>query len=149
MRRLLRALTRRLYGWTHPGAPPAYMRVVYASPRPVVVISAGDSAWPIDWQTPVCLEPPLHAVSLRDGRASEVVRRTGCFAINHVEDPMPPYTLVPAREIAAMRVQRALGWMECRVQAAHSVGTHTLYLGEVVHLVPPPEGAPSLAHQVR
>jgi flavin reductase (DIM6/NTAB) family NADH-FMN oxidoreductase RutF len=94
------------------------------------------------------LEPALVGVSIgRDLAAHELVRHAGGFGVSilsaeqeHLADRFahrrPPIALwegVPVREgTVAPLLDGALGWLECRVVAAHGVGDHTLFVGEVV-----------------
>lgn len=94
------------------------------------------------------LDPPLVGVSIgRDLATHGIVRAAGSYAISilaaehehlarRFASGMPPIALwegVATRpgELAPL-LEDALGWLECRVTAAHDVGDHTLFVGEVV-----------------
>jgi len=97
------------------------------------------------------LRPPLVGVSIgRDLALHELLRSAGAFGVSllrgdqadvasHFARGMPPIAVwegVETRtgETGAPLLVDALGWIECRVRAAHDVGDHTLFVGEVVAL---------------
>lgn len=95
------------------------------------------------------LEPPLvgFAVS-RQAAMHELLREAGGFALTllaegqeavaqHFARGVPPLAHwhgIAAREGAAGAplLEGALGWLECRLAAAHEAGDHTLFVGEVL-----------------
>jgi flavin reductase (DIM6/NTAB) family NADH-FMN oxidoreductase RutF len=94
------------------------------------------------------LEPPLIGVSIgKESSSHEPIRRAQGFAVSLLsgaqEDEarhfarsgVPPAYLWQG---AAVRdgargplVEGALAWLECRTHAAHDVGDHTLFVGQV------------------
>jgi flavin reductase len=98
---------------------------------------------------PLSLDPPLVGVSIsRDAALHELLRRAGGFAVSllaagqestaqHFARGVPPiahWLGITSRQGAggAPLIEGALGWMECRVEAAHETGDHTLFVGEVL-----------------
>jgi flavin reductase (DIM6/NTAB) family NADH-FMN oxidoreductase RutF len=109
------------------------------------------------------LRPPLVGVSIgRDLALHELLRTAGAFGVSilrgdqervaaHFARGVPPIALwegYPTRcgETGAPLLADALGWLECRVQAQHDVGDHTLFVGEVV-AVEQGEAAPGLVYR--
>jgi flavin reductase (DIM6/NTAB) family NADH-FMN oxidoreductase RutF len=98
---------------------------------------------------PLSLDPPLVGVSIsRDAALHELLRRAGGFAVSllpagqeataqHFARGVPPIAHwhgIAHREGAsgAPLLEGALGWLECRVHAAHETGDHTFFVGEVL-----------------
>ena len=97
----------------------------------------------------VSLEPPLVGVAVaREAALHELLREAGGFAVSllaqgqewlaqHFARGVPPIAMwrdVAAAEGAsgAPLLVGALGWLECRLAAEHAVGTHTLFVGDVL-----------------
>jgi flavin reductase (DIM6/NTAB) family NADH-FMN oxidoreductase RutF len=106
------------------------------------------------------LEPPLIGVAIsRAAALHELLRDAGGFAVSllaagqewlaqHFARGVPPIAMwrgVATAEGAsgAPLLVGALGWLECRVAAEHPVGTHTIFVGEVL-VATPGEDAPPL-----
>jgi flavin reductase (DIM6/NTAB) family NADH-FMN oxidoreductase RutF len=106
------------------------------------------------------LEPPLVGVSVsRAAALHELLREAGGFAVSllaagqdwlaqHFSRGVPPIAMwrdVATAEGAsgAPLLVGALGWLECRLADEHAVGTHTLFVGEVL-LATSGEDAPPL-----
>ena len=103
------------------------------------------------------LSPPLVGVAIAHQAAlHELVRGAGAFAASllaegqehvaaHFARGVPPIALWagietrPGRAVSAPLLEGALGWIECRTNAEHQVGDHTLFVGDVlsVELGPP------------
>jgi flavin reductase len=94
------------------------------------------------------LEPPLVGFALgRQAQLHELLRGAGEFGVSllrgeqeavaqHFARSVPPIALwtgVDLREDVdgPPLIAGALGWLRCRVEAAHSVGDHTFFVGEV------------------
>ena len=109
------------------------------------------------------LRPPLVGVSIgRELALHELLRTAGAFGVSilrgdqervaaHFARGVPPIALwegYPTRrgETGAPLLADALGWLECRVEAAHEVGDHTLFVGGVV-AVEQGEAAPGLVYR--
>ena len=95
------------------------------------------------------LEPPLVGVAVGKANAlHEIVRSAGAFGVSFLRGDqadlaarfalgMPPLPLWEGVDVrggttGAPLLADALGWLECRVDAQHEVGDHTLFVGEVV-----------------
>jgi flavin reductase (DIM6/NTAB) family NADH-FMN oxidoreductase RutF len=106
------------------------------------------------------LEPPLVGVALsREAALHELLREAGGFAVSllaagqewlaqHFARGVPPIAMwhdVATAEGAsgAPLLVGALGWLECRIAAEHSAGTHTFFVAEVL-VATPGEDAPPL-----
>jgi flavin reductase (DIM6/NTAB) family NADH-FMN oxidoreductase RutF len=103
------------------------------------------------------LDPPLVGVSIgRDLAAHGVIRAAGGFAVSilaaghehlarRFASGMPPIALWEGIAVLPGRVAPlladALGWVECEVVAAHEVGDHTFFVGEVVAAEPGAAGS--------
>ncbi len=97
------------------------------------------------------LEPPLVGVAVaRTAALHELLREAGSFAVSvlaagqeqlaqHFARGVPPIALWQGvesepGETGAPLLRGAIGWAECRLHAEHPVGTHTLFVGEVVRV---------------
>ena len=98
---------------------------------------------------PVALVPPLVGISIgREAALHELLRAAGGFAVSllradqvelaqHFARGVPPIALWHGIEILegsrAPLLAGAVGWLECRLEAEHEAGDHTLFLGRVEH----------------
>jgi flavin reductase (DIM6/NTAB) family NADH-FMN oxidoreductase RutF len=101
--------------------------------------------------SPVSLsvDPPLVGVSVsRQAAMHELLRNAGGFALSllagdqeaiaqHFARGIPPLAhwhgiATRAEAEGAPLVEDAIGWLECRTEAEHEVGDHTLFVGEVL-----------------
>ena len=97
------------------------------------------------------LEPPLVGVSIgKQASLYELLRRAGGFAVSLLgaeqEDvarrfaaghpPIVHWAGIPTREggVAPLIDGPCVGWIEARVVAAHDVGDHTFFVGDVISL---------------
>jgi flavin reductase (DIM6/NTAB) family NADH-FMN oxidoreductase RutF len=95
------------------------------------------------------LDPPLVGVAVaRQAALHELVRGARAFAVSvlaadqhwladHFARGVPPIGMwrgiaATEGELGAPLLDGALGWLECRVETELAVGTHTLFVGEVV-----------------
>src|SRR5579884_1313727 len=94
------------------------------------------------------LDPPLVGISVgRQASCYELLRRAGAFAVNLLgseqealarrfaagHPPIVHWEGVPIREgTVAPLVEGGVGWIEARTVAAHDVGDHTFFVGEVL-----------------
>jgi len=94
------------------------------------------------------LEPPLIGVSIgKEASSYELLRRAGAFAVSLLgagqeeiarrfaagRPPIVHWEGVAVREgQVAPLIEGALGWIEARTTAAHDVGDHTFFVGEVL-----------------
>ncbi len=104
----------------------------------------------VSWVTQVSMEPVLIAVSVdQKAETHRLVEQSGVFTVNlwDREDTRPfvkfskPATkegmtlngrAIREGETGAPIFEEAVAYLECEVRYAHDVGTHTLFLGEVV-----------------
>ena len=106
------------------------------------------------------LQPPLVAIVVsRQAAMHELLREAGGFAVSilaasqeslaqHFARGVPPIAMwdgiaVHASISGAPLLEGALGWLECRLRDELAVGTHTLFVGEVL-CVELGEDAPAL-----
>ena len=97
------------------------------------------------------LQPPLVAIALsRQAAMHEMLREAGGFAVSilaagqerlaqHFARGVPPIAMwqgihVEARASGAPLLTGALGWLECRLHNELPVGTHTLFVGQVLRV---------------
>lgn len=101
-------------------------------PLPAVLVSCGAAPeeynlLTVAWTGTVCTDPPMCYVSIRPERHSYgIIRRTGEFVIN--------LTPVPAGRVAAPLVDEAPVNIECRVRQVLPLGSHDMFLAEVVNV---------------
>ena len=129
-------------------------------PLPAVLVSCGATPeeynmLTVAWTGTVCTTPPMCYISVRPERHSyAVIRRTGEFLINLTTRSMARatdwcgvrsgrdfdkfretgLTPVPAERVAAPLIAEAPGSIECRVRQVLPLGTHDMFLAEVVHV---------------
>jgi flavin reductase len=112
------------------------------------------------------LDPPLVGVAVaRQAALHELVREARAFAVSvlaadqhwladHFARGVPPIGMwkgiaATEGELGAPLLDGALGWLECRLETELAVGTHTLFVGEVVRAEPGPDGQPLVRHEGR
>lgn len=129
-------------------------------PLPAVLVSCGTAPeeynlLTVAWTGTVCTDPPMCYISVRPERHSyDIIRRTGEFAINLTTRGLARatdwcgvrsgrdfdkfremgLTPVPAVKIAAPIVEEAPVSIECRVKQILPLGTHAMFLAEVVNV---------------
>lgn len=127
-------------------------------PLPAVLVSAGDSPenynlMTIAWTGTVCTNPPMCYISVRPERHSyELIKRTGEFVINLTTESLARasdwcgvksgrdhdkfremgLTPLPGVEVKAPVVAEAPLSIECRVKQIIPLGSHDMFLAEVV-----------------
>jgi flavin reductase (DIM6/NTAB) family NADH-FMN oxidoreductase RutF len=127
-------------------------------PTPTAMVScAGRNTAPniitIAWVGVVCSEPPIVSVSIRPGRHSHgLIRESGEFVINIPREEQLRkldfcgvasgrdvdkfaelgLTPVPGTEVKAPFIKEGPVNLECRVMEVKSLGTHDLFLAEIV-----------------
>jgi flavin reductase (DIM6/NTAB) family NADH-FMN oxidoreductase RutF len=129
------------------------------SPVPVVLVSCGGSKGTqpnlitIAWVGSVCSDPPMLSIAVRPERHSHaIIKTTGEFVVNvpsadqakwtdwcgvvsgHDVDKFAHTGLTPAagRKIACPIVLECPLNIECRIRKSLELGSHTLFLAEVV-----------------
>ena len=123
-------------------------------PLPAVLVSCGATPeeynmLTVAWTGTVCTTPPMCYISVRPERHSyAVIRRTGEFVINLTTRSMARatdwcgvdkfretgLTPVPAERVAAPLIAEAPVSIECRVRQVLPLGTHDMFLAEVVNV---------------
>jgi flavin reductase (DIM6/NTAB) family NADH-FMN oxidoreductase RutF len=121
-------------------------------PAPIAVVTTRDDderyGLTVGSLVSLSLEPPLVGISVgKESSSHEPIRRAQGFAVSLLSEAqehearhfarsgVPPAFLWRG---AAVRdgvhgplVEGALAWLECRTHAAHDVGDHTLFVGQV------------------
>lgn len=127
-------------------------------PLPVVMVSVADKAGnfnivTVAWAGTVCSSPPMVSVSVRPERYSHhMIRETGEFVINLTTKALAfatdycgvksgrdvdkfkemKLTPIPADLVAAPMIGESPVNIECRVKEVKSLGSHDMFLAEVV-----------------
>ncbi len=124
-------------------------------PPALVSCGAGESAnlLTIAWTGIVCSQPPITYISVRPQRHSyHLIRESGEFVINlttaalvHAADYCGIYTgakvnkfekcrltPIPSSAVSAPTVAEAPLALECRVRQATELGSHTMFLADIV-----------------
>ena len=130
------------------------------NPVPAVLVSCGDSPdnynmLTIAWTGTICSEPAMAYVSIRPERHSyEIVKRTGEFVINLTNEALAEATdwcgvrsgrnfdkfkecgLTPEKSavVSAPSIAEAPISIECRVTQIIPLGSHDMFIGEVVNV---------------
>lgn len=130
-------------------------------PLPAVMVSVGDAPEnfniiTIAWTGTICTDPPMCYISVRPGRHSyELLKRTGEFVINLTTKDLAFVTdwcgvrsgrkynkfeemrLTPgkASTVTAPIIEEAPVNIECRVTAIQELGTHHMFIAEVVNVM--------------
>lgn len=145
---------RELKGGKHPWKPGNML-----SPVPVVLVSCGGiGSWKpnlitIAWIGNVCSDPPMLSISVRPDRYShDIIKATGEFAVNVPSLDLSRtvdwcgvvsgrdtdkfagagLTPAPALKVGCPIVRECPLNIECRVRRSLPLGSHTLFLAEVV-----------------
>ncbi|MBN8218099.1 MAG: flavin reductase family protein [Spirochaetes bacterium] len=127
-------------------------------PVPVVLVGCGardekPNLITVAWAGIVCSDPPMLSVSIRPERHSHgIISRTRAFTVNQVTrdlvraadwcgvksgrlvDKFREMGLTPVRasRVDAPLVAQSPMQLECRVEAIHRLGTHDLFLAEIL-----------------
>jgi len=127
------------------------------APVPAALVSCGTVENPnvltIGWTGIICTRPPMTYISVRPERYSyNLIKESGEFAINLTTSAMCRETdfcgvrsgrdtdkfqvcgfhAVPAKEISAPIIEECPVSLECRVTEAKELGSHTMFLAEIV-----------------
>ncbi len=129
------------------------------SPVPVVLVSCGGTkGWKanlitIAWAGSVCSDPPMLSIAVRPDRYSHaIIKTTGEFIVNVPSTDQAKatdwcgvfsgrdvdkfagtgLTPAPGRKVACPMVMECPLNIECRVRKSLELGSHTLFLAEVV-----------------
>jgi flavin reductase (DIM6/NTAB) family NADH-FMN oxidoreductase RutF len=129
-------------------------------PLPAVLVSCGAvpeeyNIITIAWTGTICSDPPMCYISVRPGRHShEIIRRTGEFVINLTTEELAKatdwcgcrsgrkfnkwkemnLTAEPAKVVKAPVIAESPVNIECRVRQVISLGTHDMFIAEVVNI---------------
>ena len=129
-------------------------------PLPAVLVSCGATPdeyniLTVAWTGTICSDPPMCYISVRPERHSyDIIKRCGEFVINLTTESMARavdwcgvrsgrdfdkfremgLTPLPAAEVAAPLVAESPVNIECRVKQVLPLGSHDLFLAEVVHV---------------
>jgi flavin reductase (DIM6/NTAB) family NADH-FMN oxidoreductase RutF len=140
---------------THPEINPQNLRDAlrfWATGVTIVAAVEGDErhGMTVNSFTSVSLEPPLVMVSLERGtRTHALVSRSGAFAVSVLPQALEAISNRFAgreteesdrfagvetftQETGSPILEDAIAYFDCLVNSAHSAGTHTLFIGEVV-----------------
>ena len=132
--------------------------LIYPVPAVMVTVADGEgnsNILTIAWTGTVCTNPPMCSISVRPERHSyEIIRRTGEFVINLTTERLARavdwcgvrsgrdydkfremgLTPLPGEQVAAPIVAEAPVSIECRVTQILPLGSHDLFLAEVVNV---------------
>ena len=103
-------------------------------PLPAVLVSCGATPeeynlFTVAWTGTVCTNPPMCYISVRPERYSyPIIRRQGEFVINLTTEDLAFAT------VRAPIVEEAPVCIECRVKEIVPLGSHDLFLAEVVNV---------------
>ena len=130
--------------------------MLYPLPAVMVSVSDGegnDNIITVAWAGTVCTNPPMVSISVRPSRFSyDMLRKTGEFVINLTTSAMCKevdfcgvrsgrdidklekcgFHAVPAREVSAPIIEECPVSLECRIIEEKPLGTHTMFLAEIV-----------------
>ncbi|MBC7960217.1 MAG: flavin reductase family protein [Vallitaleaceae bacterium] len=127
-------------------------------PLPAVLVSCGDhednyNALTIAWAGTICTNPPMVSISIRPTRHSyEIIKRTGEFVINLTTESMvnevdfcgvksgkdlnkfteTKLTIEEASIVKAPLIIESPVCIECKVTEIKPLGSHDLFIAEVV-----------------
>ncbi|MCR4965821.1 MAG: flavin reductase family protein [Bacteroidales bacterium] len=128
------------------------------NPTPVVMVSCGSTLEEyniitVAWTGTICSDPPLCYISVRPARHSyELIKQSGEFIINLVDRDLAPIadwcgvqsgkkhhkflesglTPVKGSKVSAPMIAEAPVNIECKVQQVIPLGTHDMFIAEVV-----------------
>jgi len=130
---------------------------VLLAPVPPVLVTCGTAektnVLTIGWTGIVCTHPPMTYISVRPERYShDIIRDSGEFVINLTTSAMVRKTdfcgvksgrntdklkvcgfhTVPARNVSVPLIEESPVSLECKVTETKFLGTHTMFLAEIV-----------------
>lgn len=130
---------------------------VLLAPVPAALVTCGNNektnVLTIGWTGIVCTRPPMTYISVRPERYShDIIRESGEFVINLTTSAMCRQTdfcgvksgrdtnkisacgfhTLPAHEISVPIIEECPVALECRVTEAKELGSHTMFLAEIV-----------------
>lgn len=128
------------------------------NPVPAVMVSVTDKEGKsniitVAWAGTVCTNPPMVSISVRPSRYSyQILEETGEFVINLTNDSLVKacdycgvvsgrdvdkfqktgLTPLPMQHVHAMGIKESPVNMECRITEKRELGSHTMFIAEVV-----------------
>lgn len=128
------------------------------NPVPAVMVSVTDKEGKsniitVAWAGTVCTNPPMVSISVRSSRYSyQILEETGEFVINLTNDSLVKacdycgvvsgrdvdkfqktgLTPLPMQHVHAMGIKESPVNMECRITEKRELGSHTMFIAEVV-----------------
>ena len=131
----------------------------FLSPVPVVMVSSGtmeqSNIITVAWAGTVNSEPPMLSVSIRKERYShEIIQKSGVFAVNLVSEDLIRetdycgvksgrdtdkfselhFTKIKGEKTGVPLIAEAPASLECRVKSITPLGSHDLFLAEIVNV---------------
>ena len=129
------------------------------NPEPPVLVSCGPADRPnlitVGWCGTICTQPPMLSISVRPERYSHgLIQERGVFVVNLPTESLVravdwcgvksgrdvdkfremKLTELPSKEIAAPGIAESPVSLECRVKEVIPLGSHDLFLAEVVNV---------------
>ncbi|MBQ5703670.1 MAG: flavin reductase family protein, partial [Alistipes sp.] len=129
-------------------------------PLPAVLVSCGDgdeqNLFTVAWTGTVCTNPPMCYISVRPERHSyDIIKRTGEFVINLTTTSLARatdwcgvrsgrdydkfaemgLTPIPSAVVGAPAVEESPISIECRVRQIIPLGSHDMFLADVVNVL--------------
>ena len=128
------------------------------NPVPAVMVSVTDengksNIITVAWAGTICTNPPMVSISVRPSRYSyDIIDRTGEFVINLTNQELVKacdycgvvsgrdvdkfkemkLTPLPMQQVKAVGIAESPANIECRVVEKKALGTHTMFIAEVV-----------------
>ena len=127
------------------------------NPEPPVLVSCGPRARPnlitVGWCGTICTQPPMLSISVRPERYSHgLIRQSGVFVVNLPTEPLTRAVdwcgvksgrdvdkfaamglhAAPAAQVDTVVLEESPVNLECRVTQVIPLGSHDLFLAEVV-----------------
>lgn len=134
--------------------PELLNKVTWMIPNALALVGSADgeewNGMTTSWVTQLSMEPVLIGIGVDNSAVTHrLISRGGAFTVNlwssedtrvFVKFSKPAVrdgnTLngrpVRAGTTGAPIFEEAIAWMECEVRASHDLGTHTLFIGEVI-----------------
>jgi flavin reductase (DIM6/NTAB) family NADH-FMN oxidoreductase RutF len=130
-------------------------------PLPAALISSGSTpdeynVMTVSWLGTICSDPPMVYISVRPGRNSyETIKKNGEFVINLTTEEIAEatdwcgvksgrdfdkfkesgLTPIPASIVNCPIVEQSPVSIECRVREIKTLGTHDMFIADVVNIV--------------
>lgn len=128
------------------------------NPVPAVMVSVADEAHcpniiTVAWAGTICTNPPMVSISVRPSRYSyDIIEKTGEFVINLTTEKLARacdycgvvsgrdvdkfvktgLTPMPVEHVSAPAIAESPVNIACRVTESHALGSHTMFIAEVV-----------------